>query len=1033
MTINPLEVFTILLSGKKIKESKDAKELATTQLELDQWLEKQEYLQTQKEIYDEKKRKIKIKDERIKRKEDLEFKLTNLPYEKQVEAMAKFDADMITEGLAGYAIDREGKKLPPSVYVPRVVKQRKDIELRDKLESEKQSFLQTQRLEQSDIALRTATLKAENEARAEFAKQGYGNLEKPNMSFQEFAIAVKNAKEKDALAVTSAKEKEKIIQKYVGMGYGNLLRDENGNNRPYEDFIKLAVEQEQTDILKRKKDETTQEKEIGATFDRQKREEVALEDLKKKAFEYGIDINDEKYTVKGQSWKDDLRSILGGQESALTLEEKNSLNLLNKENEQNMLNKIAGDIEKVKNTEYTLFKDVEGVEPFVMPKKFADSKITETDRLRLFDRWTMSNFDKVALATQGLKNPDMVDFVNEFSNTYANALLEQTKPTEKGMFKPTSLGTTFLSSHPYFRQIIKRHHNRVFNIGNLMKEGAILKAIRQDQAIPTSDVAQVTDANSRETSSGIIINWAKGTPEENEAYFLVADEVDKNRGIQGDGEALMIAMANYAGTKFVNGNYVPDLSTVKFYTDMLGQGFTMTQMRQYDPSQTTDKGGPIEYNHDVTQAITRTANKYFTSPLPFITALSVTAKSIDTGLPALAPAEYAKQQGVDLQAVTKQNFDANDLINDADAGLRSLTNDDLKKLRDGDVRNGLLLQNDGVYIESDPNQTSELFGAPLNTYSTLFSTLGDQVSAVIETAKDIAGIEDSKLGGAIIRQYDQLDDKNRRWSNYQTDVNPETGRTYLEEEAIRRGMSINTFLKAEERARQQTLKQLGAAQAVLDDPNADQAARVAARRQFYAFTMAYKLASLLQGGTGGRTISDQDVQNMFRVLSQDALTSPIKFGESMLNIKRMAKNILEVNQMVQIGLGIGSNGETPNRHLFLAAQHYKGFHAGTFTPTYNNVVNFIRYGNPAGQNLNPERNALDTSGLNSGTQKFMQKRIYPEGVPKGAVDFLFNQPTEEMLQYYIDEFGEDKVPKGFTVTPSVSPEQQINQAAGMTI
>ena len=1033
MTVNPLEVFTILLSGKKIKESKDAKELATTQLELDQWLEKQDYLQTQKEIYDEKKRKIKIEDDAKKREEDLKFKLTNLPYEKQVEAMAEFDADMITEGLAGYAIDREGKKLPPSVYVPRVVKQRKDTELRDKLESEKQSFLQTQELEQSDIALETARLKAENEARAEFAKQGYGKLEKPNMSFEEFAIAVKDAKEKDALAVTSATEKEKIIQKYVGMGYGNLLKDEKGNNRSYENFIKLAVEQEQADILKRKKNEITQEKEIGAKFDTEKRKVVREETLRELAFKYGIDPDDETAYDGTDIWKEDLQRIMQGMEENLTLAEKNELALLNKEKETNMLNEIAGNLEKVKNTEYTLFKDVEGVEPFVMPKKFADSKITETDRLRLFDRWTMSNFDKVALATQGLKNPDMVDFVNEFSNTYANALIEQTKATEKGIFKPTSLGTTFLSSHPYFRQIIKRHHNRVFNIGNLMKEGAILKAIRQDQAIPTADIAQITDANSRETSSGIIINWAKGTPEENEAYFLVADEVDKNRGVQGDPEALMIAMANHAGTKFVNGNYVPDLSTIKFYADIFSQGFTITQMRQYDPSQKTDKGGPITYNHDVTQAVTRTANKYFTSPLPFITALSVTAKSIDTGLPALSPAEYAKQQGVDLQALTKQNFDANDLINDADAGLRSLTNDDLKSLRNADLRNGLLLQNDGVYIESDPNQTSELFGAPLNTYSTLFSTLGDQVSAVIETAKDIAGIEDSKLGGAIIRQYDQLDDKNRRWSNYQTDVNPQTGKTYLEEEAIRRGMSVNAFLKAEERARQQTLKQLGEAQAILNNKDADQASRVAARRQFYAFTMAYKLASLLQGGTGGRTISDQDVQNMFRVLSQDALTSPIRFGESMLNIKRMAKNILEVNQMVNVGLSIGSNGETPNRHLFLAAQHYKSFHAGTFTPTYNNVVNFITYGNPAGKATNPERNAVDTSGVNSGTQKFMQKRIYPEGVPKGAVDFLFNQPTEEMLQYYIDEFGEDKVPKGFTVTPSVSPEQQINQAAGMTI
>ena len=47
-------------------------------------------------------------DDAKKREEDLKFKLRNLPYEKQVEAMAEFDANMITEGLAGYAIDREG-------------------------------------------------------------------------------------------------------------------------------------------------------------------------------------------------------------------------------------------------------------------------------------------------------------------------------------------------------------------------------------------------------------------------------------------------------------------------------------------------------------------------------------------------------------------------------------------------------------------------------------------------------------------------------------------------------------------------------------------------------------------------------------------------------------------------------------------------------------------------------------------------------------------------------------------------------------
>jgi len=1029
MSVNPIDVFTILLSGKKIKESKDAKKLAAAELEYDQWLDKQEYLQNKKEVYDATKREIRLSDEKQKRIDDFKFKMKAKPIESQVE----FGIKAAEEGLGGLSQDRFGNPLPFDVFSQRVNRERTQKTLRDKLESEEKSFIQTEKLKQSDLALQTATIQAQNKAEATFAEQGYGNLKTEGMSFNDFAIAVKTAKEKDALAATSAEERQKVTEKYVGMGYGNFLKDENGQDRSYEDFIKLAVDQEQEDILKRKEKQFTREKEISAEFETEKREAVREESLRELAFKYGINPDDETAYDGTDAWKDDLQTKLQGMEENLTFAEKSSLNLLNEVNKTNKLNEIASTFEKVKNTDYTLFKDVEGVTPFVMPKKFAGSKVTETDRLRLFERWSMNNFDKLAVATQGLKNPEMANFVNEFSNTYANALIEQTKATEKGIFKPTSLGTTFLSSHPYFRQIIKRHHNKVFNIGNLMKEGAILKAIKQNQAIPASSIAQVNDPKTNETSSGIVIDWAKGTPEENNAYFLIANEADKNRGIEGDEEALMIAMSSYVSTKFVSGKYVPDISAVKFIADLTAKGYTMTQLRQFDPSQTTDKGGQIMYNHSLTEEISRVANDYFPSPQPFIQALSISAKSIDTGTVALAPAEYAKQQGVDLQALRKQNFDAGDLMNDADSGLRSLTNPDLEKLRNSDARNGLLLQNNGVYLESDPDQSSDLFGLPLNTYSTLFSTLGDQVSAVIGTAKDIAGIGDTAIGAAIINQYDKLDDKNRRWTNYRDDVNPKTGITYLEEEATRRGMSVNRFLKAEERAKRETTRQLNEAQAVLNDPKADQAARVAARRQFFAFTMAYKLASLLQGGTGGRTISDQDVQNMFRVLSQDALTSPVKFGESMLNIKRMAKNILEVNQMIQMGIAIGPNGETPNRPLLVAAQHFKGFHAATFTPTYNNVVNFIRYGNPTGQRANAEQNAVDTSEVNSGTQQFMKRRIYPEGVPKTHVDKLFNEPTSQMLEFYIQKHGEDKVPNGFTVINPPTPEEQINQAAGMSL
>ena len=48
--------------------------------------------------------------------------------------------------------------------------------------------------------------------------------------------------------------------------------------------------------------------------------------------------------------------------------------------------------------------------------------------------------------------------------------------------------------------------------------------------------------------------------------------------------------------------------------------------------------------------------------------------------------------------------------------------------------------------------------------------------------------------------------------------------------------------------------------------NTDAKARRAGQLQYMKFQLAYQMASALQGGTGGRTISDQDVENMLRAM-----------------------------------------------------------------------------------------------------------------------------------------------------------------------
>ncbi len=55
----------------------------------------------------------------------------------------------------------------------------------------------------------------------------------------------------------------------------------------------------------------------------------------------------------------------------------------------------------------------------------------------------------------------------------------------------------------------------------------------------------------------------------------------------------------------------------------------------------------------------------------------------------------------------------------------------------------------------------------------------------------------------------------------------------------------------------------------------DQEKRLDATRKFHLTVLAYELAATIQGGTGGRTISDQDVQLIFSSLNQDFATTPL--------------------------------------------------------------------------------------------------------------------------------------------------------------
>jgi len=96
--------------------------------------------------------------------------------------------------------------------------------------------------------------------------------------------------------------------------------------------------------------------------------------------------------------------------------------------------------------------------------------------------------------------------------------------------------------------------------------------------------------------------------------------------------------------------------------------------------------------------------------------------------------------------------------------------------------------------------------------------------------------------------------------------------------------TVDAFLEAERKAREENMSLFngsvakGGVSAGLDSN--DEKVKNLALRNYYRFMVAYSMAAAIQGGTGGRTISDQDVQNILRALKMDSV-----FGEATTEIE----------------------------------------------------------------------------------------------------------------------------------------------------
>lgn len=107
--------------------------------------------------------------------------------------------------------------------------------------------------------------------------------------------------------------------------------------------------------------------------------------------------------------------------------------------------------------------------------------------------------------------------------------------------------------------------------------------------------------------------------------------------------------------------------------------------------------------------------------------------------------------------------------------------------------------------------------------------------------------------------------------------------------------------------------------------------RLLAVRQYYKFILAYQVAAAIQGGTGGRTISDQDVENILSALNFDTYSTPEAEKATLNEVIRMMERIAVVD-------GAYSSGNVSDVYAAIAYEKLEDRAGASFRPTVFDVV-----------------------------------------------------------------------------------------------
>jgi hypothetical protein len=221
-------------------------------------------------------------------------------------------------------------------------------------------------------------------------------------------------------------------------------------------------------------------------------------------------------------------------------------------------------------------------------------------------------------------------------------------------------------------------------------------------------------------------------------------------------------------------------------------------------------------------------------------------------------------------------------------------------------------------------------------------------------------------------------------------------------------LPVDVYVARERKAQEATRKDFARHTAGMDyagdDPELQTAANIALRN-YYRYMVAYTMAAAIQGGTGGRTISDQDVQNILNALAPGGFFIPAQAEYQILEAaKQMMIEIRDFH--ADISSGVPRRVAAALRYAELAGESTRS----PYKLTSERIAQRLRSRlpsearNPQLDNGNQVTVTLTEADVTADDLKLIGiKRAYVAATGSSAANLTF-----EMLK---DEFGKDKALK----------------------